>query len=357
MTHERHDGGMHTIRVTPARLLGAAAAVGAAAVGAAIAVRRLDSQWAGAPGRVSADERLLQGDDLTLTTDDGATIAGTVAGDGPLVVLAHGWTEDRRVWAPVANRLVLAGRRVVAYDQRGHGRSSVGSDGLTVERLGADLKAVLAAVDARDAVLAGHSMGGMTIMSLATHDPAVIDTRANAVVLVATAAGGLSQGWRDYVAARVLGAPRLDRLMSGPFGHGFVRGAFGGGVTRDDLLLTRDMFVGCAPDVRAGWFRALAAMDLVGGLASIRVPTTILVGTRDALTPPHHARQIADAIPGSELVVIPGAGHMLPLEAPDEVVRSITGVAPDHAAWSRASESNGSASSDVSSTAGAAARR
>ena len=63
----------------------------------------------------------------------------TVAGDGPPVVLAHCWTGGREVWAPVANRLVRRGHQVVLYDQRGHGSSSVGDDGLTIERLGAEL--------------------------------------------------------------------------------------------------------------------------------------------------------------------------------------------------------------------------
>ena len=85
-----------------------------------------------------------------------------------------------RCGRPVAHRLLEAGHQVVLYDQRGHGESTVGDDGFTIPRLGADLRAVLEAVDARDAVLAGHSMGGMTIQSLVAHHPDVVDERVRA---------------------------------------------------------------------------------------------------------------------------------------------------------------------------------
>ena len=85
---------------------------------------------------------------------------------------------------------------MVLYDQRGHGASTRGTAGLTIETLAHDLTAVLEATDVRDAVLAGHSMGGMTIMSLATHRPDVLKERAKATVLVATAATSLGKARR-----------------------------------------------------------------------------------------------------------------------------------------------------------------
>ncbi len=80
---------------------------------------------------------------------------------------------------------------MVLYDQRGHGASTRGTAPLAIETLAHDLATVLDATDLRDAVLAGHSMGGMTIMSLATHRPDVLKERAKATVLVATAATSL----------------------------------------------------------------------------------------------------------------------------------------------------------------------
>ena len=109
-------------------------------------------------------------------------------------MLSHCWTGSRATWEPVAARLVAAGRQVVLYDQRGHGASTMGPDNPTVEQLGEDLAAVLEAVDARDAVLAGHSMGGMAIQALAVARPDVVAERVRALVLAGTAGFGVAGG-------------------------------------------------------------------------------------------------------------------------------------------------------------------
>jgi pimeloyl-ACP methyl ester carboxylesterase len=294
--------------------------VGAAAVvGAVLADRR----WARAEDEIRpGDLDLPDGKPLLVTTDDGAELVGSVSGGGPLVVLAHCWTGSRTMWAPVAHRLLDAGCQVVLYDQRGHGESTTGDDGYTIERLGADLAAVLDAVDAHDVVVAGHSMGGMTIQALAGAHPEVVADRVKAIVLVATAAGGLSQR-SDALAARLVGSPGLERAMRTAAGHALVRGSVGRNVRRNHLTITRDLFVACPPDARSGFLRAMQAMDLREGIAGIGVPTTVVVGTRDRLTTPALADVLVETIPEARLVTLPDRGHQLPLEAPDEVAAEI----------------------------------
>ena len=298
--------------------LGAAAAVGA------IAVRRAERRWASAEDAIRpGDLDLPDGKPLVVTTDDGAELIGTISGEGPLVVLPHCWTGSRTMWAPVAHRLLEAGCQVVLYDQRGHGESTVGDDGFTIPRLGADLRAVLEAVDARDAVLGGHSMGGMTIQSLVAHHPEVVDDRVRALVLVSTAASGLGRGRGDALGLRVIASPGLERAMRSPVGHAFVRGTVGAGVRRNHLVVTRDLFVACPPEARAGFLSAMQAMDLREGIADIGVPTTVVVGTRDRLTTPALADELVATIPDARLVTLPDVGHQLPLEAPDEVAAEL----------------------------------
>ena len=308
------------------RRTGVVAGLGAVIAGAAVAARQIDRKWAAAHDPIEPHQRLLPaGDGLMVATDDGAKLAVTVAGpaDGPDVVLAHCWTGRREVWAPVAHRLVERGHRVVLYDQRGHGSSTVGDDGFTIPRLGADLRAVIEEVDARDAVLAGHSMGGMTIQSLAAHHPDVVAARARALVLVATAASGISQGRRDAPAARIIGGRGLEQVMRSPIGHALVRGSVGRSVRRHHLVTTRDLFVATPPDARSGWLTAMQTMDLREGIAGIGVPTTVVVGTHDRLTPPERAAELAQTIPGARLVTLDDAGHMLPLEEPDRIAELI----------------------------------
>jgi non-heme chloroperoxidase len=268
-------------------------------------------------------------------TPDGAQLAlWDLEGNGPdapVVVLPHCWGCSHEIWLPVARRLREQGYRVVLYDQRGHGLSTRGTAPLTVETLAHDLAAVLAAADVRDAVLAGHSMGGMTIMSLATHRPEVFKERVKATVLVATAAANV--GDRSAQAARVASAmiasPVVTRALQSRNGHVFVRSAFGDSPVRSHMDLTRELFGGCHGTVRGDFLASFATMDLLEGIATIDVPTTVIVGTRDALTVPKKADQIVSTVPGARLVTLQNRGHMLPLEDPDavtdEIVRAVKG--------------------------------
>ncbi len=304
-------------------LVAAGAAVAGAALTAA-AVRRADRRWGEADDPCRPADRLLPAGERTVVeTDDGAGLATTVAGEGPPVVLAHCWTGGREVWAPVAHRLIARGHRVVLYDQRGHGSSTVGEAGFSIERLGTDLRCVLEHLDVVDAVLAGHSMGGMAVQSLVAHHPDVVDDRARALVLVSTAAAGLSRGPADAGATRLVASRWVERLLASRVGHALVRGTVGAEVRKRHLELTRDLFVACPPDTRAGCLGAMQVMDLREGVARAGVPVTVLVGTRDRLTPPGHAEELATAVPAAELTTVDDLGHMLPLEAPDEVAEVI----------------------------------
>ncbi len=274
-------------------------------------------------------------DHAVVRTPDGAELAlWDFAGDGPdapVVVLPHCWGCSHEIWIPVARRLRDQGFRVVLYDQRGHGASTRGTAPLAIETLAHDLTAVLEATDVRDVVLAGHSMGGMTIMSLATHRPAVLKERAKATVLVSTAATSMGDpSTRSArVASAMVGSPLVTRAVQSKNGHVFVRSAFGENPVRSHMDLTRHLFGGCQGAVRGGFLLSISTMDLLDGVATMEVPTTVMVGTRDALTLPKKADQIVATVPGARLVTLQNRGHMLPLEDPDavtdEIVRAVKG--------------------------------
>ena len=321
-------------------LLGATVAAGAAA---GVAYRRL--AVAGTNDDSSGDDGLHalgwgdvvpRPDHRIVRTPDGAHLAvWDLEGEGPdapVVVLPHCWGCSHEIWVPVARRLREQGHRVVLYDQRGHGTSTRGTAPLAVDTLAHDLSAVLEATDVRDAVLAGHSMGGMTIMSLATYRPEVLRDRAKATVLVATAAHdprGQSVPQAARLAAAFISSSVVTRSMRTTNGHRFVRGAFGVDPVHSHMVLTRDLFAACDPAVRGGWLAAMTEMNLLEGIASIDVPTTVIVGSRDTLTVPARAEAIASTIPGARLVTLEDRGHMLPLEDPeavtDEIVRAVKG--------------------------------
>lgn len=279
---------------------------------------------------------------------DGASLH--VRLDGPqqapvTVVLVHGWALEGRTWGSVA-RSLATGRspvRVVRPDHRGHGRSAaVDPATMTIDQLADDLAAVVAAT-APDGplVLAGHSMGGMTLMALAERHPDVV-ARAGGIALVATASGGLAErpfglappaaavyrrveqrvyGTRRWSGRETLGDPRL----LAPAMRWLLLGSR---PSEEARRITFETVAACRPLTVSGFRPTLEAHERHDALAAFaEIPTVVLVGSRDRLTPVRSARRIADALPSAELTIFPDAGHMLPLERVSGVARRIAALA------------------------------
>ena len=127
---------------------------------------------------------------------------------------------------------------------------------------------------------------------------------------------------------RVLGERRL-RMPTGTIGHASVRGAFGRAAPPAyHLEYVRSRVEGTSAGARVGGAVAISHMDLRSHLDRVAVPTTVVAGSLDLLLPPYHARAMARRIPGARLEVLRGAGHMLPMERPDEVAAAITAHTP-----------------------------
>jgi pimeloyl-ACP methyl ester carboxylesterase len=277
----------------------------------------------------------LGGRPLSVTSADGTALHAEVfgPGDGETVVLAHGWTERLSLWGPVIRLLVERGLRPVAYDLRGHGRSApaAGHD-YALERFGEDVEAVLAAATSggQRATVVGHSLGAMSIAAWAEHhDP---PARASAAALINTGLGDLIKGhllfgevgkWMNnpYLSRKFLGsrAPMLG--FSTPIQHAIISHvAFGPAATPGQIAFYERMLIDCSPDVRAATGVMLSDMDLWDAVAHLTIPTLVVAGAQDRLTPPAHARRIAEALPELRaLVVMPETGHMGPLERPQEL--------------------------------------
>jgi pimeloyl-ACP methyl ester carboxylesterase len=266
--------------------------------------------------------------------------------DAPVtVVLVHGWSLDRRSWRPVARSLAAgpAPVRVVRPDHRGHGRSAaVDPETMTIDQLADDLAEVVAATaPTGPLVLAGHSMGGMTLMALAERHPDVV-ARASGVALVATASGGLAErplGMAPPAAAVYRGVQRRISATSGwarrehlgdprliaPAMRWLLLGSRPGAEAR---RITFQTVGACRPLTVSGFQATLEAHERDAALVAFAdVPTIVLVGSRDRLTPVRAARRIAEALPAAELTIFPEAGHMLPLERVSGVASRIAALA------------------------------
>jgi pimeloyl-ACP methyl ester carboxylesterase len=309
-------------------------------VAGALAQRRLMQRIAEDP-----ENELLrtppEGSHESVRASDGTSLhvetfrSESAAADAPTVVLAHGWTENIDVWTYVIRDLLPRGFRIVAYDLRGHGKSERAADGdYSIARFGDDLDAVLEACvpDGGRAVVAGHSLGAMSIVAWAGRHDA--PKRAAGVALLNTGVSDLvalqllvpvppiAQGLNTLVATHgFLGSRAPLPHFSTPVSHAAVRYvAFGPRATPAQVAFYERMLITCPPDIRANVGIAMSRMNLLGALPRLTVPTLVMAGAKDRLTPPVHARRIADGVPELQrLIVLPETGHMGPLEAPREV--------------------------------------
>jgi pimeloyl-ACP methyl ester carboxylesterase len=290
-------------------------------------------------------------DHVPVTAPDGVHLHAEVAGatSAPVtVLLLHGWTLDRRTWhRQVAALTETLGDavRVVSYDARGHGRSGCTPRcSATLDQLGDDLAAVLAEIaPTGPVVLAGHSLGGMTIMEYAHRHPADFADRVAGLVFVATTAEGHthtryglpSRIGRLVRLAETTGAGVLARFGSWRTPRPLLRALrpslrwllFGDDCDPADLRLTCSAVARTALVSVGGLRQSIGAQHRLETLAALGdVPVAALVGDRDRLTPPPCAQSIAEALPATELTLCPGAGHMLMMERPDEVNAALVAV-------------------------------
>jgi len=312
--------------------LGAAGMLTAGAITQAVLARRIARD----PEK-EALETTPHGRVRKVRSADGTRLHVEVFGPetGETVVLAHGWTEALRFWTYVIRDLESRGIRVVAYDLRGHGDSDPADGGdYAIERFGEDLEAVLAdcVAEPRRAVLAGHSLGAMSIAAWADkHD---VERRVRAAALMNTGVGdliaehlllplpGIAQALNRTIALRgFLGNKAPLPRFSTPLSYAALRYvAFGPDATPAQVAFFERMLVTCPPDVRANVGIAMSEMELHDALPRLTVPTIVIAGVADKLTPPSHARRIAEMLPNlRRLTVLEHTGHMSPLERPDVV--------------------------------------
>src|SRR5262249_44329442 len=209
--------------------------------------------------------------------------------------VCHGVTVSSRVWAKQLDAFPDAGLRAVAFDSRGHGESQAGETGHSIDNLADDLRTVLEELDLRDVVLVGHSMGGMAVQAFAIRHPDVLAARVCGLVLLSTSSHNLVSDAR-----RVRGA--VDRVVNvGPdvgtfmkqrnLGLLLARIGFGDDPQPSHVEATRQMLAACDKQTTREAVSALLHLDFTEGLPGLSVPTLVVVGSADALTPPRDARR------------------------------------------------------------------
>lgn len=316
--------------------------------------RPVETAW---PGAVVADD----GTPLHVEIDEGGT--------GLTIVFSHGFTAQLGEFA--LQREALQGvARLVFYDQRGHGLSGRGHwRHATFDQLGRDLQTVLAGTaPSGPVVLFGHSMGGMTLMAWARQFPQEVGARVVGAFLLATAADDVVQGPIGatvrllrrlhllglYLSCLRLVSPLIERARKPgtKAGRAFIKRQLFGTEDADNAeLVTRvqSMLESTPFTTSAAFYPSFMAHDERAGLAVLaRIPTMVLCGTADRLTPDSHSRAMAEVLGAqTELVLVPGAGHSVNITRPrlvdDALLRLLARVSAGVSAGVEAGAGSGAA--------------
>lgn len=260
--------------------------------------------------------------------------------DAPLaVVLAHCWTLNQNDWIYQVRDLQKEfghGIRIVTWDHRGHGSSEASPKiDCTLDNLARDMGDVIDTFAPNGKlVLAGHSIGGMTMMALAEQRPELFD-RVVGAAFVATSSGRLDTvtlGLPEMGPALRNQIPRILAFRSRTLTKKARRRVpiierqvvrrflIGKPLRLTDAAITVEGIINSPAATMVGFYENCLLHERTDALKVFDgIPTQVLVGTRDVLTPPEHARRIAENVEGAVLTVAPDAGHMLPLER-DELV-------------------------------------
>lgn len=247
------------------------------------------------------------------------------SGEGRPVVLLHGLGWDHQLWKSVIEK--FSDRyRVIAGDTRGHGGSDKPPGPYSIQKFSDDWHGALHALDVKGACIVGFSQGGMIAQTLAVQHPEDV----GALLLVCTTCRS-NPGVKDILEerikqARVNGPEAAARLAAkGIFSNGFVSAnpARIEEFVRWRAAMDQDALVEAT--------RAAYNFDLADQLRTIRVPATVVFGEEDALTPPAVVKQVAQALPeGTQIVGVPGAGHMIPFEQPQNFAKILAAFLDQH---------------------------
>ena len=248
---------------------------------------------------------------------NGVRIAYTVQGAGAPVVLIMGYRLSSAAWPNGFIEALAAHFTVVTFDNRGTGLSEKPLDGYALSNMAADVRSLLDHLGIERTHVLGYSMGGAIAQEFALRYPA----RLLALILCATFCGGSKAIYAKPHVLRtlhelegLLPEEAARQIWSVTYSPAYLQ------ANRQVVEIQMRREVANPTPLHAAdlQFQALAEFDSSSALSSISAPTLVLTGASDQLVPPRNSKIIADLIPHSRLVVIPGCGHRVMWESPDQ---------------------------------------
>ena len=269
----------------------------------------------------------MPGESAMVERGDGTTIHTRSVGDGSAgtVILSHGYGYAMQEWNVIAGKLLDLDYRLIALDLRGHGKSTIGTEGMTSKAMAADYKAVIEHYDVKDAILVGHSTGVFLTTVFMLNHPDVVAKHLKAAVLMAGLCGDALKGSpQNRVQIPLIKYGIIETIARSDV-YGWLFGASLCGEKPSPAIIQAFLktFLKQPHKKLFGILNALAEENHYPRLHEIKIPCVIICGEADKTTPRWHSETMGRNIPDARNVWVSHQGHLLNWEAPDVLVEAV----------------------------------
>ena len=268
----------------------------------------------------------LSGSEIWVSRPDGTQIYTRKAGQGAqTIIFAHGYGFDMSEWNLIWAELLKEDFTLIAFDQMGHGKTSIGKNGISSSAMSADYKTILEFYDVKNAVLVAHSMGTFLAMKFMIDYPEIVKERLKSCLLMSAFAGEANkQNFQNRFQIPLIQTGILFQLFKiKAIGHAFVKSILGENPQNDMIEAFLQMFTTQNHKALIPILLAFVRESYYSQLHQITLPTAIVIGTRDKTTPPFHTQDLNNNIPNSYVVRLPNKGHCLNWEASEAIINEI----------------------------------
>ncbi len=268
----------------------------------------------------------IEGQEELVEMPDGTLIHTITSGKGKTtILLAHGYGFTHLEWNIIVEELIKLNYKTIVFDQRGHGKSTIGKNGISSESMASDYKNLIEYFHLENCILVGHSMGGFLAMKFLLDNPEMQHKQIKSSVLMATFAGDVNKNnFQNRLQIPLIKTGILQKLIKWkPIGEQFSKTLLGENPDPEIINWIPGEFLKQDHSKLVPILKAFGEESYYDRLKNIGVPCAVVIGDRDATTPPFHTNDIVKNIPNATRIDVIGKGHCLNVEAPEEIIKAI----------------------------------
>ncbi len=257
---------------------------------------------------------------------DGTSIHTVTSGKGKTtILLAHGYGFNHIEWNIIVARLNQLNYQTIVFDQRGHGKSTIGQKGISSSTMASDYKNLIEHFNLEHCILVGHSMGGFLSMKFLLDHPDMQHKHVKSCVLMATFAGDVNKNnFQNRLQIPLIKSGILQKLIQWePIGKLFGKSLLGDTADPEVIRWIVTVFLEQDHSKLLPILQAFGDESYYDNLKNISIPCAVVIGDKDATTPAFHTDDIVREIPHTTRIDLKGKGHCLNVEAPEEIISAI----------------------------------